>query len=266
MSDLEYSVKDHIATIRLNRPEKLNTFTPEMLQAWQEALRQAQADPEVRVLVLTGAGRAFCAGGDMSKRADDAASAQPSLAPIDRKESLRKGPQAVALAMQALDKPTIAAVNGAAVGAGMDMSLMCDIRLAGKSAKFSEAYVRVGLVPGAGGCYFLPRAVGLSRALELFFTGDFVDGEEAARIGLVSHVYDDDKLMEETYKLAAKIANAPPINVRMIKRTLYQSLDIDLRTSLEMVSSHMAIVQMTEDSKEAIAAFKEKRPGVFKNR
>jgi enoyl-CoA hydratase/carnithine racemase len=266
MSDIEYSVKDHIATILLNRPEKLNTFTEEMLKTWQESLRQAQLDDDVRVVVVTGSGRAFCAGGDMSKRSADAASAEPAKSPIERKEHLRKGPQGVALAVQALEKPIIAAVNGAAVGAGMDMALMCDIRLASRSARFSEAYLRVGLVPGAGGAYFLPRVVGLAKALELFFTGDFVDAAEAERIGLVNRVFDDEKLMDETYAFAKRIADSPPIAARIIKRTIYQSLTTDLRTSLDLISSHMAIVQLTEDSKEAITAFKEKRPGKFKNR
>ena len=266
MSELEYSVKDHIATILLNRPEKLNAFNPEMLKAWQQALRDAQADPEVRVVVLTGAGRAFCSGGDTGKMAARAADTASPDAPYSNKESLRAGPQSVAMAVQALEKPYIAAVNGVAAGAGMDMALMADIRLAGKSARFTEAYVRVGLMPGAGGCYFLPRVVGLSKALELFFTADFVEAEEAARIGLVSHVYDDDKLMAETYKLAGRIANAPPINVTLIKRTIYQSMTTDLRTSLDLVSSHMAVVRTTEDSKEAITSFKEKRPGNYKNR
>ena len=261
MSDLEYSVKDHIATIKLNRPEKLNTFTPDMLKQWRQNLQEAQHDPEVRVVVLTGAGRAFCAGGDMSKRASEAVTDKAPASPIEGKESLRAGPQGVALAVQQLEKPLIAAVNGAAVGAGMDMALMCDIRVVARSARFSEAYLRVGLVPGAGGCYFLPRVVGLSKALELFFTGDFVDGEEAVRIGLASHVYDDDKLMEETYKLAGRIANSPPIAC-----SIYQSLTTDLRTSLDLISSHMGVVKMTEDSKEAIASFKEKRKGNFKGR
>jgi enoyl-CoA hydratase/carnithine racemase len=266
MSELDYSVKDHIATIRLNRPEKLNAFNPGMLKAWQQALRDAQADPEVRVVLLTGAGRAFCSGGDTGRMAQRAADTTAPDAPIDAKESLRAGPQTVAMCVQALEKPYIAAVNGVAAGAGMDMALMADIRLAGKSARFTEAYVRVGLMPGAGGCYFLPRIVGMSKALELFFTADFVDADEALRIGLVSHVYEDDKLMEEAYKLAARIAAAPPINVTLIKRTIYQSMTTDLRTSLDLVSSHMAVVRSTEDSKEAIKAFKEKRPGVFKNR
>ncbi len=266
MSELDYSVKDHVATILLNRPEKMNAFNPDMLKAWQQALRDAQADPEVRVVVLTGAGKAFCSGGDTGRMAQRAADTEAPDTPISAKESLRAGPQSVAMAVQALEKPYIAAVNGVAAGAGMDMALMADIRLAAKSARFSEAYMRVGLMPGAGGCYFLPRVVGLSKALELFFTADWVDGTEAARIGLVSHVYDDDKLMEETYKLANRLANSPPINMTLIKRTIYQSMNTDLRTSLDLVSSHMAVVRATEDSKEAITAFKEKRKGVYKGR
>ena len=266
MSDLDYSVKDRVATILLNRPEKMNAFNPDMLKAWQQARRDAQADPEVRVVVLTGAGKAFCSGGDTGRMAARAADTEAPDSPISAKDSLRAGPQSVAMAVQALEKPYIAAVNGVAAGAGMDMALMADIRLAAKSARFSEAYMRVGLMPGAGGCYFLPRVVGLSKALELFFTADWVDGTEAERIGLVNHVYEDDKLMEETYKLAGRLANSPPINMSLIKRTLYQSLTTDLRTSLDLVSSHMAVVRSTEDSKEAIAAFKEKRQGVYKGR
>ena len=266
MSEIEYSVKDHIATILLNRPEKLNTFTPSMLKRWKECLVEAQDDPDVRVVILTGAGKGFCAGGDMSKRANEAQLDDAPRSAIERKQGLRNGPQSIAKAALALEKPYIAAVNGAAVGAGMDMALMCDMRIVGRSARFSEAYLRVGLVPGAGGCYFLPRVVGLAKALELFFTGDFVTADEAVRIGLANRVVDDDKLMEETYALARRIVASPPIACSLIKRTIYQSVDCDLRTSLDLISSHMAIVQQTEDSKEAIASFKEKRPGVFKGR
>ena len=258
MSDLEYSVAERIATIRLNRPEKMNAFTPEMLRDWRKALLQAKDDDAVRVIVLTGAGKAFCAGGDLSGKA-----AEADRAAIIHKENLRRGPQGVTLAMQDVEKPLIAAVNGAAVGAGMDMALMCDIRMMARSARFSEAYLKVGLVPGAGGCYFLPRIVGVAKALELFMTGDFVGSDEAERIGLVNHVFDDDQLMQETYAFAKRLADMPPIALSMIKRTIYQSLHCDLRTSLDLISSHMGIVRVTEDSKEAMAAFKEKRVGIF---
>jgi 2-(1,2-epoxy-1,2-dihydrophenyl)acetyl-CoA isomerase len=261
---LEYKVEGGVATILLNRPEKKNAFTEEMLSEWARCLVEARADDKVRVVVLTGAGDAFCSGGDLSRRAKQLEEGEP--APLDRKARLMQGTHKVALAVEELDKLLIAAVNGAAVGAGMDMALMCDMRFAARSARFSEAYIRVGLIPGNGGCYFLPRVVGVAKALELLLSGDFVDAEEAERIGLVNRVFDDDKLMAQTYAFAERCAAGPPIQHRLIKRTVYQSLNTDLRTSLDMVSSHMALVQTTRDYKEAISAYKEKRTGNFEGR
>ncbi len=262
MADLEYSVKDGIGTILLNRPERKNAFTLEMIDEWARVLEGARTDPDVRVIVLTGAGDGFCSGVDLGRY--DPGAEQPT--PLERKRTLTDRIHRIAYALEDLDKPVIAAVNGVAVGAGMDMALMCDIRLCSRSARFSEGYIRVGLVPGDGGCYFLPRLVGTAKALELLLTGDFVDGEEAARLGIVNHVYDDDKLLEETTALARKLADAPPVAVGMIKRAVYQSARCDLRTALDLISSHMAVVQSTRDSKEAFAAFMEKRPAVFEGR
>jgi enoyl-CoA hydratase/carnithine racemase len=152
------------------------------------------------------------------------------------------------------------------VGAGMDMALMCDIRLAARSARFSEGYVRVGLVPGDGGCYYLPRLVGPARALELLLTGDFVDAAEAERIGIVNHIYDDELLLEEAMALAQRLASGPPVAIAMIKRAVYQSANCDLRTALDLISSHMAVVQSTGDSQEAYRAFVEKRTPIFQGR
>ncbi len=264
MSDLEYSVKDHIATLLLNRPEKKNAFTDDMLKLWRQALLDAQDDSEVRVIVVTGAGNAFCSGGDLGRRTHDPAAGQPTV--LERKQRFGKTTHSVALTLPQIDKPIIAAVNGAAVGAGMDMALMCDIRIAARSARFAEAYVRVGLIPGNGGCYFLPRIVGVARALEMLMTGEFVGADEALRIGLVNQVYDDEKFLESAYAYAHKIAAMPPVAVSMIKRTVYQSLTSDLRTSLELIASQMTIVQTTEDYREAINAYKGKRTGVYKGR
>jgi 2-(1,2-epoxy-1,2-dihydrophenyl)acetyl-CoA isomerase len=264
MSDLEYSVKDNIATLLLNRPEKKNAFTDDMLTQWRQCLLDAEDDGNVRVIVVRGAGDAFCSGGDLGRRTREPQAGEPTT--LQRKQRFRKTTHAVALTLPEIDKPVIAAVNGAAVGAGMDMALMCDIRLAARSARFSEGYVRVGLIPGNGGCYFLPRIVGVARALELLMTGEFIGSEEALRIGLVNHVYDDDKFIESVYAYARKLAAMPPVAVSMIKRTVYQSLSCDLRTSLELISSHMAIVQTTEDYREAIAAYKGKRTGAYKGK
>lgn len=195
MADLEYTVDDGIATILLNRPHRKNAFTLAMLDDWAEALRSARADPAVRVVLVTGAGGAFCAGVDL----DDFAEIGSTLA---RQEVLTQRVHRVAAAALELDKPLIAAVDGVAVGAGMDMALACDIRLASGRARFSEAYVRVGLIPGDGGAHLLPRIVGQARALELLWTGRFVEADEALQLGLVLSVHSPEALAEEATRLS----------------------------------------------------------------
>ncbi|KKD06664.1 enoyl-CoA hydratase/isomerase family protein [Streptomyces sp. WM6386] len=260
MADLEYQVADGIATIRLNRPQRKNAFTLAMVDAWAAALAEARTDAEVRVVVLTGAGDAFCSGVDL----DDFTGGRTSV--LADKELLTDRVHRVALALEDLDKPVLAAVNGVAVGAGMDMALMCDIRFAARSARFSEGYVRVGLVPGDGGCYYLPRLVGAAKALELLWTGDFVDAEEALRVGLVTHVHPDAELLREVYAFARRLADGPPVAIRLIKRALRQGQTSDLRSALDLISSHQAVVQSTRDSQEAYTAFREKRKPVFEGR
>jgi enoyl-CoA hydratase/carnithine racemase len=257
MADLEYTVADGIGTILLNRPHRKNAFTIEMIDQWARILVEARTDPDVRVIVLTGAGDAFCSGVDLSSMDGE----RPS--PLQRKEHLTDHIHRVPYALEDLDKPVIAAINGAAVGAGMDMALMCDMRIIARSARLSEGYIRVGLVPGDGGCYYLPRLVGQAKALELLLTGDFIGAEEAARIGIANHVVDDDDLIAATTRLARKLADAPPVAVRTIKRAVYQSARADLRTALDLISSHMSVVTSTQDSAEALAAFREKRPGRY---
>jgi len=257
MADLEYTVADGIGTILLNRPHRKNAFTIEMIDQWARILVEARTDPDVRVIVLTGAGDAFCSGVDLSSMEGE----RPS--PLQRKEHLTDHIHRVPYALEDLDKPVIAAINGAAVGAGMDMALMCDMRIIARSARLSEGYIRVGLVPGDGGCYYLPRLVGQAKALELLLTGDFIGAEEAARIGIANHVVDDDDLIAATTRLARKLADAPPVAVRTIKRAVYQSARADLRTALDLISSHMSVVTSTQDSAEALAAFREKRPGRY---
>lgn len=255
--DLLFTREHGVATITLNRPRRKNAFTFEVVEQWADALHEAARDPDIRAVVLTGAGDAFCSGVDLD------ALAQVGAAPLDRKTMLTEHIHRVARAVDELDKPVIAAVNGDAVGAGLDMALMCDMRFAARSARLSEGYIRVGLVPGDGGCYYLPRLVGTAKALELLLSGDFVGAEEAERIGMVNRVYDDEALHAETHAFARRLAAAPPVALRMIKRAVYQSERADLRTSLDLISSHMAVISSTEDAEEAMSAFREGREPRF---
>src|SRR5213592_1929349 len=260
MSDLLYEAKDKIATLTLNRPDKLNAFTRPMIDARAQALGEAQADDNVNVVVVTGAGRAFCSGGDVGRMRQG----EPST--LEGKNSLWEGVHRVPKTLEAMDKPVIAMVNGLAVGAGMGMCVMCDMRVAAESARFSTGYVRVGLVPGDGDTFLLPRLVGPARALELLWTADFIEAPEAHRLGIVQRLVPEAPLKEVTYALARQIADGPQIPIRMIKRLVYQSLKLDLRTHLDLVSSHMSVVRQTADHAEGVAAFKEKRPPKFQGR
>ena len=262
MSVLLYEIRDGIATITLNRPDRLNAFTLEMIDLWVEALQDARENDAVRVVVVTGAGRAFCSGGDVGNMASGSREAMTGLQHKQWLEVVHRVP----LTLETLDKPVIAALNGAAAGAGLDMALMCDLRFAAEGARFSEAYVKVGLIPGDGGTYFLPRLVGPARALELLWTGDFVDAREAERIGLVNRVVPPDQLMPTTYEFAGRLASGPTVAIRTIKRAVYQGLRTDLRAHLDLISSHMAFIRQTEDHREGARAFVEKRPPQFKGR
>ncbi|MDH6293296.1 enoyl-CoA hydratase/isomerase family protein [Rhodococcus opacus] len=257
MADIEFTVDDGVANILLNRPNRRNAFTMDMLKEWAAFLTDAQYDENIRVVTVTGAGGAFCAGVDL----DDFASERST--PYSDKAMLTDRIHAVARAVEAFDKPYIAGVSGVAVGAGMDMALMADIRVAAAGARMSEAYIKVGLLPGDGGCHFLPRLVGKARALELLWTGDFVDAETAREIGLVNHVYEDDKFDTKLDEFARRLAAGPPLAMRMIKRATVHGETASLASSLDLISSHQAIIQSTNDSKEAMAAFKEKRTPIF---
>jgi enoyl-CoA hydratase/carnithine racemase len=179
---------------------------------------------------------------------------------------LRQRIHQVAIALDDLDKPTIAAVKGVAVGAGMDMALLCDMRFAGRSVRFSEGYIKVGLVPGDGGAWLLPRLVGTAKALELLLTGDVIEADEALRLGLVNQVHDDDVLLERTREFAERLAAAPPVQVAMIKRLVRSAERVDLRTHFDMVSSHFGVISALDDYAEAQAAFRERRPGNYSGR
>lgn len=258
--DLEYEIDGPIATIRLNRPERRNSFTIDMIDRWVEALGAAADDDDVRCVVLTSVGDHFCSGVDLEtlSAVDEGALAMKML--------FTNHIHRVAHTVERLDKPLIASMKGYAVGAGLDMALMCDMRFAGGSAQFSEGYIRVGLVPGDGGCYYLPRLVGPAKALEMLLTGEFVDADEALRIGLVNRLYADADVLDRTYEFAHQIASMSPVATRLIKRATYQSMRGDLATSLDLISSHIAIVRSTDDAREAMEAFRERRPARFTGR
>lgn len=244
--DLLFVNHDGVATIRLNRPGKKNSFTMDMIDLWLDALEKSRKDPEIKVIVVTGTGDSFCSGADLTGLPDVECCA------VDHKNMLWEQIHRVALTMEDIDKPIIAAVNGIAVGAGMDMALMCDLRFVADTARFSEGYIRIGVAPGDGGCYFLPRLVGVAKALELFWTGDFIDAQEALRIGMVNRVYPADKLMEETYDFARKLADGPGLVIRTTKRATYQSCRTDLRTALDLISSHIGVIRTSKDHHDAM--------------
>jgi enoyl-CoA hydratase/carnithine racemase len=260
VSDIELSVDSGVATILLNRPDKKNAFTARMIEDWYEFLMQVRDDPAVRAVVLAGAGAAFCSGADLDDLGDWAGK-EPS--PLNHKRHLTRHIHRIAYAMEDLEQPVIAAVEGPAIGAGMDFSLMCDLRIASETARFSEGYVKVGLVPGDGGCYYLPRLVGMARALELLWTGRFVDAAEAQQIGLVNRVVPAGGAYREALALARQLAAGPPVAIGMIKKATYQSARTDLRTALNLISSDMGVVRSTRDSQEALTAFRERRAPQF---
>lgn len=258
---IDYSVLDGVARLTLNRPESKNALTVAMIDEIVEGVRRARTDDEVRVLVVQAEGDAFCSGIDLAIL--EPAERGLSSPPLAIKRILTEHIHQIAFAIEDLGKPVIAAVNGSAIGAGMDLALLCDMRIAATSARFSEAYIRAGIVPGAGGCHLLPRLVGRAKSLELLLTGRFVDAEEAQRLGLVNRVVPDDDLEREVTSLAANIAASSPVAVSMIRRATRASETCDLRTSLDMISSHLAVVSSTGDVSEALVAMREKRAPVF---
>jgi enoyl-CoA hydratase/carnithine racemase len=242
-----------VATLTLNRPERSNAFTLAMINEWRAALVEAEQDSNVKVIVVTGAGKAFCAGGDaraMADRAEEGAIAQ--------KDFLWRNVHTIALTLERLDKPVIAAINGAARGAGLDMALMCDIRLIAESATVAESYINLGLVAGDGGSWLLPRLVGIDWALELCWTGEVLSAKQALDLGLVTHVVPDGELMNATLELARKIAGQPQDAVRMFKRAIYQGLSMPFPAHLDMISSHVTVLRDSAEHRQRVRALSQK--------
>ncbi len=264
-SPLLVEKKEGVMTITLNRPEKLNAFTPALIDLWVEAIEEAKRDDEVKVLVVTGAGRGFCAGGSVSGLASTAAGSQEKPLAA-RRNHMREGVHRVPRALENLDKPYIGSINGPAAGAGMDMASMCDIRIASDKARFGMRYVAMGIIPGDGGCYFLPRIVGIAKACELIWTGRMFDAQEALQMGYVTKVVPHDELPEATWELATQLANGPTVAIQMAKKLIYRCLNLDLNRALEASEAAMLVIQSTEDAREGPKAWLEKRRPVFKGR
>ncbi|HEY7268463.1 MAG TPA: enoyl-CoA hydratase-related protein [Dehalococcoidia bacterium] len=269
--DVLYEVKDRVGVITLNRPEKLNALSADLTAGMAKALTEAQEDDAVRAVVVTGAGRGFCSGADLAppsgRTIADAPTTTDDRPPTiaSRRYNLR-GVQKVGRAVLGLDKPYIAAVNGPAAGAGMDLASMADIRIAAQDARFTQAYTRNAIVPGNGGCYFLPRIVGMAKALELLWTSRTFDAAEALTIGYVSRVVPTESLMEETLAFAQTLVAGPPVAIQYIKQLAYKSQQVDLDTSLRMAQWLQTVATATEDAREGPRAFREKRAPVFEGR
>lgn len=245
---IDRRTRDHVATITINRPEKLNAFTGTMRTDLLEALRECDRDDDVRVVVITGAGRAFCAGGDVEFMSELQAS--NDVAAFRR---LLDAGRDVILQIVTMARPVIAAINGVAAGAGCNLALACDYRVASPHAKLSESFVRIGLHPDWGGTWLLPRLVGRARALELMMSGRMVEAAEALAIGMVDRVAED--LAAETEKVATAFAAAPPLAAAGIKRALLASEGNDLRAQLELEAGHQLACFTSSESRDRIAAF-----------
>ena len=262
---LDRDTQEHIARITLNRPDRLNAINQQMGSELVEAIESIAQDDEVRVLVLTGAGRAFCSGADTGGMVGG--QVQGQHAAERGAEELRRGfrtAQRMILGLHRMEKPTIAMVNGVAVGAGLDLACACDIRLGSPNARFMSAYVRIGLFPGYGGAWLYPRVLGsVAKAAELLFTGDFMEAEEALQHGLLNRLVDAEELDGATMEMARKIAQGPPIAIRLAKLMLYKGLEFDLETSLQMAAAAETITLTSQDHQEGVDAFREKRKARF---
>ena len=255
-----------IARLTLNRPDRLNAINDQMQVEIADAVAQADADPNVRVLIITGAGRAFCAGGDMNQLGGSTngnGSGWTSGNADQVRRSFRLA-QDMILGVQRCEKPVIAMVNGVATGAGLDLACACDIRIGTPRSRFMSAYVRIGLFPGFGGTWLYPRTLGsLGRAAEMLFTGEFLEAEEAYRLGFLNRLVDEADLEATTLAMAERIAAGPPIAIRLSKMMLYKGLEFDLETAMKMAAAGETITLTSHDHVEGVAAFREKRTAEY---
>lgn len=261
---LEVSVKEtHQLWITLNNPDQMNAITIPMIDSLVSVLKHADFDKNIRVIVLTGAGKSFCAGGDIKAMEDKSGMFEGESNELRMR--YMHGIQQIPRAIEEISTPIIAMVNGAAIGAGCDLAMMCDLRVGNSFSKFAETFTRMGLVPGDGGTFFLQRVLGYSKAMHMFLTAEMFEGARALEYGLLNNLFEDSKLVEETTKLAEKIASLAPIAQAMTKKAMKISYRSDLGTSLDALATFQGITQRTADHFEALSAFKEKRTPNFKS-
>lgn len=254
-----YEVEDRVATITLNKPERLNAFDDQMLADWHDAIVAADGDPGVGAIIITGAGRGFCSGMNVQAEVAGSGVLRSEATVATRRHSLRDRVHPIPRALIQLEKPYIAAINGAAAGAGMDMASMADIRFAASTARMGMTYVRMGLIPGDGGTYTLPRIVGTQRALDMIWTGKLITAQEALAIGYVMDVFEPEELLPRVKAYARTIANGPATAVQLSKKLVYRSANIPFDEHLDVAQMAMFIAQTTDDAKEGPRAFVEKR-------
>jgi len=266
MDEVLYEVAEHVATITLNAPERMNTISGPMLQAVSERLLEADRDPEARCIVLTGAGRAFCAGLDLGAQSQARSGSLGGLGSPSAgagEFDLRDAPPTV---LHNLDTPTICALNGGAAGYGLDLALGCDIRIASSAAKLNSGFAKRGILPESGGTWLLPRIVGYARAAEIVFRGQTLTASAALELGLVNHVVEPDELAKATAELAGEIAANAPLAVRAIKRMMRAAETETFEQNVHHVFLQLLPLLQTADFREGVAAFLEKRPAEFTGR
>jgi enoyl-CoA hydratase/carnithine racemase len=254
-----------VVTMTLNRPQERNAISKvEYIEEIRALCRQVGADQSVKAVIVTGSGSAFCAGGNVKDMRDKAGIFEGSAYML--RNRYREGIQQIPLALYELEVPTIAAINGPAIGAGLDLACMCDVRLASENAVFAESFVKLGIVPGDGGAWLLPRTIGQARATLMTLTGDTIDAAKALEYGLVSDVLPPDKLLDGARAIAARIAANPGHALRLAKRLLREAQDMKLAPLLELSAAYQALAHHTYDHDEAVAAFIEKRAPAFEDR
>ncbi|MDF1722420.1 MAG: enoyl-CoA hydratase [Minwuia sp.] len=257
-------VQDHVATVSFNRPERRNALGDIVTPALRAILLTLEADADVRVIVLTGIGKAFCAGGDVKGMGTGRASTDQSV--DDRIRELQHRQQTLTLRLFEMPKPTIAALPGAAAGAGMSIALACDMRIAAESAFFAPGFGAIGLSGDYGGSWQLTQLVGPAKTKEIYFSGRRVQAAEALALGMLNEVVADDDLQDRTRDFACQIANGPPLAIRYMKQNINRATQADFRTCLDWEADRLVRVAQTEDHREAVKAFVEKRPPVFRGK